>query len=228
MFNILRRKILSGIGSSTLLCWLPGHVSVPTANADMRRTAFTEGAYSHGCLFARKAAVPDESSSVASIDFWTLWVSDFQLDASMPVSRVVVWDDLFSRSNLKKQLETIFNGLSQYFDIEPSLASAFEFHLEGFSEIGPTISNLFEGVYSHSTAPRIALIDINSCGLWRVDWSIIIPQLRKHYDLIVGFAKFAGRGPGDLLAAFDVEFDNTGGQNDWDGWTVAAQCDVTF
>ena len=36
---------------------------------------------------------------------------------------------------------------------------------------------------------KIALVDLDSCGVTALDWSQIIPCLRFHYDMIGGYAR---------------------------------------
>lgn len=68
----------------------------------------------------------------------------------------------------------------------------------------------------------MALIDVESCGLSRVDWPDVLPHLHNSYDAILGFAHFAGRGPSHPHELCDLEFDNSRIAN------TLACCDLAF
>jgi hypothetical protein len=88
--------------------------------------------------------------------------------------------------------------------------------------MGPTIARILPNISIESSSLRIALIDIESFGVSRLDWTDILPHLRGHYDLVVGFAHFPGEGPIHWRAVFgeDIDHSNT--------WRAVAHCDLSF
>jgi hypothetical protein len=68
----------------------------------------------------------------------------------------------------------------------------------------------------------LALIDVGSCGVSRIDWPDILPYLRDSYDVVIGFAHFAGRGPGHPYNLYNGALDNSRTSN------TLACCDLSF
>jgi hypothetical protein len=201
MDAVIRRQILVGL-SSMLLAALPlGRSFASTAKAGPNRRHFAESDFPLGCIFARRAALPpvccDGDLPSPLIDFWTARVSETEINDLPPkIGRVVVWDDVFSRRRLVQSAHEIFAALAQYYGFDlVSGSDNFAFHLDGFSEIGSTIARVLPANGNARNSPRIALIDVESCGPTRLDWPDLLPHLRAHYDLILGFAHFSGPGP---------------------------------
>jgi hypothetical protein len=159
-----------------------------------------------------------------SIDFWTFRVSEIE-STMLPtlVSRVVVWDDVFSPRSVVKSAKSILDVIPEYYGFNPLLgANSFAFHLEGVTEIGSMATKVLPERVRPFGSRRIALIHIESCGLSRYDWPDILPHLHAHYDLVVGFAHFAGRGPSHLHELYDGALANSR------AWAALACCNLSF
>jgi hypothetical protein len=145
--------------------------------------------------------------------------------ATLPdnVSRVVVWDDVFSSGNVTKDVESILDVIPQYYGFNPLIgANSLAFHLEGFTEIGSIATKRLPEKVCASSYQRIALIDIDSCGISRYDWPDILPRLHSRYDLIIGFVHFVGRGPAHLRKLCDEVLDNSR------TWAALACCNLSL
>jgi hypothetical protein len=229
MDDVIRRQILAGL-SSMLLTVLPlGRPFASTAKAGTNRRHLAESDFFLGCIFAKRAGLPsvccDGGLPSPLIDFWTARVSEIEINEMPPnIGRVVVWDDVFSRRRLAQSAHEIFAALARYYGFDFVTGSDnFAFHIEGFSEIGSMIAKVLPASSNVCKSPRIALIDIESCGVSRLDWPDLLPHLRAHYDLIVGFAHFAGRGPSHWSAVFADDTDYHSSTR-----TTIAHCDLSF
>jgi len=166
----------------------------------------------------------EENLPGSSIDFWTFRVSEIESSDLPPeIGQIVIWDEVFSRRSLAKNVRNIFEALPRYYGFELAASSnTFAFHLDGFGDLSSAVATLLaDGNSAHPTS-SIALIDLNSCGVTRLEWRDILPHLRPHYDLVIGLAHFAGRGPQD----WHVRFGDDEGQSSLRA--AIAQCDLAF
>jgi hypothetical protein len=109
------------------------------------------------------------------------------------VNPVVVWDEVFGWNRLKHAFQEILGMLPKFYSFDGSISlNALAFHVDGKTEVGATISNFLSDTLD--TVGRIALVDVQSCGLSRIEWRHIIPHLRAHYDFVLGFAHYPGKG----------------------------------
>jgi hypothetical protein len=223
MKNIDRRSFLAGVAVSSLPSF--GYQSPAYACVDQSRFTYDHD-LPHGCIFARmeSQSVSNSVPQAPSIDFWTFRVSEIE-STTLPtfVSRVVVWDDVFSTRNVVKSAKSILNAIPKYYGFNASVgANSFAFHLEGATEIGSIATKVLSEKVCPFGSQRIALIDIESCGVSRYDWLDVLPHLHAHYDLVVGFSHFSGRGPSHLRKLFDGALDNSR------TWAALACCNLSF
>jgi hypothetical protein len=179
----------------------------------------------HGCIFARMDAKRSSSGhalSAPSIDFWTFRVSEIE-SSTLPasVARVIIWDDVFSPRTLARGVRSILEVIPEWYGLDPLLGRC-SFHIDGFSEIGPVAKALLPATTGPIRSHRLALIDVESCGVSRIDWPDVLPHLRNSYDFIIGFAHFVGRGPSHRLELCDGPLDNSRIAN------TLACCDLSF
>jgi hypothetical protein len=225
MTTLTRRKLFSGL-TSVLLATLPSCAITSAARASANKRPFDGRDYPHGCLLARKAGSPccEGSLPYSSIDFWTFRVSEIETkDLPSHIGLVVVWDDVFSHRSLAESVQDILAVLPRYYGFDlASRSSTFAFHLEGFGQLGSAVATVLSNNDRIYNSSRIALIDIDSCGVSRLEWSDILPHLRSHYDLVIGFVHFAGRGPKDWRVMFGHDASQSSVR------AAIAQCDLAF
>jgi hypothetical protein len=137
------------------------------------------------------------------------------------LNRIIIWDDVFSSRNVLKGVKSIMKVFPEYYGFDPLLGTnRCSFH--GFSKIGPVIQRVLPATTGTIGCQRLALIDVESCGVSRIDWHDILPHLRTSYDFIIGFAHFAGRGPSNLQELCDGAFENSRTLN------ALGCCDLSF
>lgn len=169
-----------------------------------------------------KRSHPDDALTAPSIDFWTFRVSEIETSTLAAfVGRVIIWDDLFSPRTLARSVKSVFEVFPEWYGFDPLLGRC-SFHLDGFSEIGPVTQAVLPATTGPIRSHRLALIDVESCGVSRIDWPDILPHLRNSYDVVIGFAHFAGRGPGHLYELYDGALDNSRTSD------TLACCDLSF
>ncbi|MDP3856537.1 MAG: hypothetical protein Q8Q73_02110 [Stagnimonas sp.] len=224
MKNIDRRSFVTGVAVSSL----PSLGYQSPAYAYVDDSQFTDDSdFPHGCIFARmecQQSISNKLPQDPTIDFWTFRVSEIE-STMLPtlVSRVVVWDDVFSARSVVKSAKSILDVIPQYHGFNPLLgANSFAFHLEGVTEIGSMATKVLPEKVCPFGSQRIALIDIESCGVSRYDWPDVLPHLHAHYDLVVGFSHFPGRGPSHLRKLYDGALDNSR------TWAALACCNLSF
>jgi hypothetical protein len=137
MKNFDRRSFVTGVAVSSL----PSLGYQSPAHAYVDGGQFTDDSdFPRGCIFARMEHQQSISNNIPqdpSIDFWTFRVSEIE-STTLPtfVSRVVVWDDVFSPRSVVKSAKSILDVIPEYYGFSPSLgANSFAFHLEGVTEI---------------------------------------------------------------------------------------------
>jgi hypothetical protein len=184
-----------------------------------------EDALRHGCIFARmegKLSHADDALTAPSIDFWTIRVSEIETSTlAASVGRVIIWDDLFTPRTLARSVNSILEVFPEWYGFDSPLGS-WSIHLDGISEIGPVTRAVLPETTGPIRSHRLALIDIESCGLTRIDWPDILPHLRNSYDVVIGFAHFAGRGPSHPHELCDGVLDNSRTLD------ALARCDLSF
>jgi hypothetical protein len=223
MTNIDRRSFVTGVAVSSLPSL--GYQSPAYACVDDSQFTYDHD-LPHGCIFARMEcqSVSNNMPQAPSIDFWTFRVSEIE-STTLPtfVSRVVVWDDVFSARNVSSSVTSILDVIPKYYGFNPLLgANSFAFHLEGITEIGSMATKVLPEKVCPFGSQRIALIDIESCGISRYDWPDVLPHLHAHYDLVAGFSHFPGRGPSHLRKLYDGALDNSR------TWAALACCNLSF
>ena len=227
MANVVRRQLLSAL-PSMLLMQSPWQLAIASSTrADANDGLFQECDYPHGCIFARMGSLHSascKSEPASAIDFWTFRVSEIEANDLPPnIGKVVFWDDVFSSRGLCERVREILEAVRRYYYFDVALSSnTFGFHLQNCSGIGPVIASVLSNSSFANSSVRIALIDIASIGVSRFGWPDILPHLRAHYDLVVGFAHFAGKGPMHLRAMFGDEIDHSY------TWSAIAHCDLSF
>lgn len=225
MTIISRRNFLAGAGTCSLSPVIP-FTRWSGSHTEMGEAIIAnEDEPLHGCIFARmdgKRSSSDDALSAPSIDFWTFRVSEIESNTlAASVGRVIIWDDLFSPRTLARSVKSILEAFPEWYGFDPLLGRC-SFHIDGFSEIGPAAQAVLPATTESSRSHRVALIDVESCGLSRIDWPDVLPHLRNSYDLIIGFAHFAGRGPSHPLELRDGALDNSRNAN------TLACCDLSF
>jgi hypothetical protein len=180
---VTRRSFVAGVAVSSL----PSLGYKSPAHAYVDDSQFTyDHDLPHGSIFARMQcqSASNNIPQAPSIDFWTFRVSEIE-STILPtfVSRVVVWDDVFSARNVLSSVRSILDVMPQYYGFNPLLgANSFALHLEGVTEIGSMATKGLPGRVCPSGSQRIALIDIESCGISRYDWPDILPHLHASHE----------------------------------------------
>lgn len=200
MTIITRRKLLAGASACSLSSFVACGRWVEADVSESGPSVANEYQLPYGCIFARmdgKRSPADDAFTTRSVDFWTFRVSEIETN-TLPesVGRVIIWDDVFSARTLAKRVKSILDVFPEWYGFDPRLARC-SFHLDGFNEIGPVARAVLPEAIGPFRSHRLALIDVESCGVSRIDWLDILPCLRNSYDLVVGFTHFAGRGPTD-------------------------------
>jgi hypothetical protein len=224
MKTIDRRSFVTGVAVSSLHSL--GYQSPAHAYVDGGQFS-DDRDFPHGCIFARmerQRSISNDSPQDPSIDFWTFRVSELE-STTLPtfVSRVVVWDEVFSGRSVAKSAKSILDVIPEYYGFSPLLgANSFAFHLEGVTEISSMATKVLPKRGRPFGSRRIAFVDIESCGVSRYNWHDILPHLHAHYDLVVGFSHFPGRGPNHLCELFDGALDNSR------TWAALDCCNLSF
>lgn len=225
MTIITRRNFLAGAGTCSLspvipfTRWSGSHTEMGEA------IVANEYELLHGCIFARmdgKRSSSGDAFTAPSIDFWTFRVSEIE-SSTLPasVARVIIWEDVFLPRTLARGVRSILEVVPEWYGLDPLLGRC-SFHIDGFSEIGPVAKAVLPATTGPIRYHRLALIDVESCGVSRIDWPDVLPHLRNSYDLIIGFAHFVGRGPSHRLELCDGPLDNSRIAN------TLACCDLSF
>jgi hypothetical protein len=167
MLNVIRRRLLAAL-PSMLLTPLPwSRATAPNAKAGLNNGSFHDGDYPQGCIFAKTRNLRSAFEGglpTSSIDFWIFRVSEIKAnDLPANIGKVVVWDDVFSSRRLHRQVGEIIEAVRKYYRFHVVVSSdTIGFHLENFSEIGPTIARMLSNISFVPSSVRIALIDIES------------------------------------------------------------------
>lgn len=198
MTIVTRRNLLAGASACSLSSFVPYGRWMDADVGEYTPFIANEDKLQHGCIFARtdgKRSPPDNAPSTPIIDFWTFRVSEIETNKlAASVGRVIIWDDLFSSRTLARSVKSILEVFPEWYNFDPLLGRC-SIHLDGFSEIGPAAQAVLPATTRPIPSHRLALIDVQSCGVSRIDWPDILPYLRNSYDVVIGFAHFAGRGP---------------------------------
>ncbi|MGH6681682.1 MAG: hypothetical protein ACREDL_22715 [Bradyrhizobium sp.] len=103
--------------------------------------------------------------------------------------RVVVWHDIHNVEGLSRSVGDILFATEEYFGVKPVLGSNAAAHVGSPIGLSSSIEALFKSPEPGCFSPighRIAVIDLESCGLTRLHWLDIIPLLRRYYTHVVG------------------------------------------
>lgn len=191
MKGISRRSLIAGSSICSVLPLIRGRSTVN--EAIQHPPILPDDELLHGCLFATTSGqcVPDDQA--VSVDLWSFRVSEID-SSSLPASvgRTVIWDDVFSPRTLTRSVRATLGAVSEWYGFDPCVGH-YSFHLDGLGEIGSHVQAINS---QRETPASLALIDISSCGLSRIDWPDILPHLRSSYDALVGFAHWSGCGSG--------------------------------
>ena len=138
------------------------------------------------CVIARQPG----TLSNAVIDVWTGQNGTLDL-SQLPkhFGRVVVWDDVRGDRALSREISDILFAIEEYFGIKPNLGSNATAHLGHFGGLSLSIDKLlhtFKPSHPDAIGPRIAVIDLSSCGLTRLRWLDIMPSPRHYYTHVIG------------------------------------------
>ncbi|UVO37629.1 hypothetical protein KUL72_04355 [Bradyrhizobium arachidis] len=225
MIFVTRRKLLAGAGACSLSSFISFRRWAGADGSEGAPIIADEDELPHGCIFARmdgKRSPPEDALIVPSVDFWTFRVSAIESNA-LPefVGRVIIWDDVFSSRGIQRGVKSILEVLPEWYGFDPLLGRC-SFHLDGFGEIGPILQAVLPATTGPIPPRRLALIDIESSGVSRIDWPDILPHLRNSYDVVIGFVHIAGRGPSHLQELCDGALDNSRTSN------ALACCDLSF
>jgi hypothetical protein len=224
---ITRRNFLAGAGTCSLSPVIP-FTRWSGSHTEMGKAIIVDDAeIPHGCIFARmdrKQSTTADTLTTPSIDFWSFRVSEIECTAlPRSVGRIIVWDDVFSSRNVLNSVKSILKVFPEHYGFDPFLGTnSCSFHLDGFGEIGPIAEAVLAGTTGPIPLNRLAIIDIESCGVSRFDWPDILPNLRNCYDVVVGFAHFVGRSPNHLEELCDGVLDNSRTSK------ALACCDLSF
>lgn len=197
MTNVTRRKVLAG-ASACSLSFVPCSRWVDPDVSESAPFIANEDELPHGCIIARmdgKQSPSEGALSIPAVDFWTFRVGEIETSRlAGSVGRVIIWDDLFAPRSLARSVKSILDVFPEWYGFDPLLERC-SFHLDGFSELGRVARAVLPAPRGSTRSSRLALIDVESCGVSRIDWPDILPYLRDFYDVVIGFAHFAGRGP---------------------------------
>lgn len=193
MSPMIRRQFLQGLNAALATCAIPS--STHSAAASIVCTTRPRLASTEGCIFVRDLGRKAQGN-LGTLDLWTARVSIVDL-RSLPadLNKVVVYDDVFSNSNLYRQFRDAARSIPSLFDLNRASCS-YGFHLNGLTNVEDILAE-FSFRPSGTPSTRIAVIDIESCGVTRLEWHDILPVIRSQYDLIVGFHHSLGETMGD-------------------------------
>ena len=181
MSLIHRRRLLANLLAAPLsACTATNLLAAPQTVPDLGLQADSD--LSPGIVIAWEAG----ARSDGLIDFWTARVSDSDLSASSPhVQRIVMWDDLFLHRSVHKTVDQIQRAIPTYYGFDcRAKPNGSSFHLAGMNNFDEALAAVFDA----EARARIALVDLDSCGVTALNWLQIVPRLRLHYDVVGGFA----------------------------------------
>lgn len=190
MDGLTRRSLIASAGIYSSLSLICGR-RIGTELIE-RASAIPHDRFLHGCLFAAASGQPAPGDpSACEVDFWTFRVSEIDIN-NLPayVGRIVVWDDVFSSRSLTGSVVAMLRAVKDWYGVDPWEGNC-SFHVDGLGEINSHV----RAVISKRRVPwsqRLAVIDVSSCGLSRIDWPDILPHLRISYDAVVGFSHLLG------------------------------------
>lgn len=128
-------------------------------------------------------------SSSVIIDIWTSQIGSLDL-ALLPeqLGRAVLWHDVRGATGLARSISEIISASEECFGIKPVLGSnaAAVIASVEFQSSFEILLNSFAPALLKTIGRRIAVIDLSSCGLTRLQWLDVIPLLRSLYTHIVG------------------------------------------
>ena len=170
------------------------------------------------CVITRQPGI--FSNSI--VDVWTgqIGILDFALSPEQ-LGRVVVWHDVRGAKGLSESIDDILCATEEYFGIRPILGCNAAAHVGHFIGLSSSIDALLKHFESASPdgAERIAVIDLSSCGLTRLDWLDIIPLQRRYYTHVIGVDySFPS------LCELDTEFEPPHGLSR-SAWSAMHACD---
>lgn len=191
MSRMNRRKLITGAGALSVASAIPTIARVDEACKFASVIGGSDGLL-HAILFV---TIPGETlpahASASGVDVWTYRVSEIDC-GSLPASarRIVLWDEVLSPRSLRRRVQAMTNGVADWYDLGTGTTD-WSLHVHGLGEIGVHVKAAVSP--EQADVHRVALIDVTSCGLSRIDWPDILPCLRASYDVVVGFAHVPGR-----------------------------------
>ncbi|MDA9435237.1 hypothetical protein XH88_26220 [Bradyrhizobium sp. CCBAU 51627] len=189
--GLSRRSLIGGVGICSVLPLICGR-DAGTSDAIQHSPIILDDELRHGCLFATTSGQCFPDDQAVSVDLWSFRVSEID-SSSLPASvgRTVIWDDVFSLRSLTRSVGAALSAVTEWYEFDPCVGQ-FSFHLDGHGHIGLHVRAINS---QREASASLALIDISSCGLSRIDWPDILPHARESYDGVVGFAHWSSYGP---------------------------------
>jgi hypothetical protein len=181
MSLFLRRQLLASLALSTFGVLVP-----PYSNSTARRPTgdrrCIEGDSLDGVILAWEAL----SSRNALVDLWTARVSDIDMFLLPPgVRRITMWDDLFRSKAIKSEVEKILDYMPSFYGFDCRVKSnGMAFHLAGINSLNDTVGAACFKMGTNA----VAIVDLDSCGVTNIEWHDVLPEMRNHYEIIVGVA----------------------------------------
>jgi hypothetical protein len=119
-------------------------------------------------------------------DLWTGRVSDIDtLALPLGFRRIIMWDDLFSCKALQGAVALILDSMPIFYGFDcRAEPNGMSFHLVGINTLEETI----DAACLRMASTAVAVVDLDACGVTPIDWKHVLPELRRHYDVIVGLA----------------------------------------
>ncbi|WP_354132531.1 hypothetical protein [Bradyrhizobium sp. RT4b] len=125
----------------------------------------------------------DAMPAGVSIDFWTAQLGMVETNHLPARARVIAkWSDVCLRRALHSHLLKASCAVEDYYGINVrNDGSNSEAYLQGESQLAATLAS----VCSKASIGSVAVVDVASCGLSSLDWSDIIPLLKRSYKVVV-------------------------------------------
>jgi hypothetical protein len=207
-----RRRLLANFATSSLAAALGG-------NAHVDATVSNRGLVEACCVAWKQARFGRRIVDLRTARCTS--IHPFQFPDT--IGLVVVWDDLISDRDVRSNVLEIQSAISKYFDVSIAADKTNACVHFGKAElVKDALGPLFiqKVAFREFREDRVAIVDLGSCGLTRLDWHHLIPFLRSLYGTVVGldysFPEFAEVDP-DFFCAPHFTSDSC--------WRNLASCD---
>jgi hypothetical protein len=138
------------------------------------------------CLFAWN----ESKTAGRTIDLWTARCGSIDvLRLSDQLGRFIVWDDIISDHDEGRSIGAIKSAISRWFGILPIMnGTNSATHLGDVRGVPRTLGCALARFRNDETplTDRIAIVDLDSCGVTRLQWRDLIPCLKEVYGTVVG------------------------------------------